>query len=113
MIVNMTPFRAPSADVGSAYEMGFIRALGRPIFAYSNDERPFLDRVIAFCGGTASPSSAGKHEDPDGVDIESFACMTITCSPAASSSPVGASSPRRPERKVGLEFSAPLSSSCR
>ena len=35
MIVNLTPFRGPSADVGSAYEMGFMRALGRPVFAYS------------------------------------------------------------------------------
>jgi Nucleoside 2-deoxyribosyltransferase len=26
MIVNLTPFRGPSADVGSAYEMGFMRA---------------------------------------------------------------------------------------
>lgn len=26
MIVNLTPFRSPSADVGSAYEMGFLRA---------------------------------------------------------------------------------------
>jgi nucleoside 2-deoxyribosyltransferase len=34
MIVNLTPFRGPSADVGSAYEMGFMRALGRPIYAY-------------------------------------------------------------------------------
>jgi nucleoside 2-deoxyribosyltransferase len=34
MIVNLTPFRGPSADVGSAYEMGFMRALGRPIFRY-------------------------------------------------------------------------------
>ena len=25
MIVNLTPFRGPSADVGSAYEMGFMR----------------------------------------------------------------------------------------
>lgn len=41
MIVNLTPFRGPSTDVGSAYEMGFMRALGRPIFAYSNDDRPF------------------------------------------------------------------------
>jgi len=61
MIVNLTPFRGPSADVGSAYEMGFMRALGRPIFAYSRDERPFLDRVIAFCGGTARLRSTGEH----------------------------------------------------
>ena len=28
MIANMTPFRGASADVGTAYEMGFGRALG-------------------------------------------------------------------------------------
>jgi hypothetical protein len=42
VILNLTPFRGPSADVGSAYEMGFMRALGRPIFAYSNDDRSFI-----------------------------------------------------------------------
>ena len=28
-----------------------MRALSRAIFAYSNDERPFLDRVIVFYTG--------------------------------------------------------------
>ena len=73
MIVNLTPFRGPSADVGSAYEMGFMRALGRPIFAYCNDERPFLERVIAFYGGATSLRSTGEHEGPDGMAIEPFA----------------------------------------
>ena len=72
MIVNLTPFRGPSADVGSAYEMGFMRALGRPIFAYSNDARPFLDRVAAFCGGAVRVRPTGEHEDPDGMAIEPF-----------------------------------------
>jgi nucleoside 2-deoxyribosyltransferase len=72
MIVNLTPFRGPSADVGSAYEMGFMRALGRPIFAYSNDNRPYLDRVVAFCGGVVRLRPAGEQEDPDGMAIEPF-----------------------------------------
>ena len=72
MIVNLTPFRGPSADVGSAYEMGFMRALGRPIFAYSNDDRPFLDRVANFCGGGVRVRPTGEHEDPDGMAIEPF-----------------------------------------
>ena len=72
MIVNLTPFRGPSADVGSAYEMGFMRALGRPIFAYTNDARPFLDRVAAFCGGAVRVRPTGEHEDPDGMAIEPF-----------------------------------------
>ena len=54
MIVNLTPFRGPSADVGSAYEMGFMRELGRTIFAYTNDDRPPLDRVATICGAAAS-----------------------------------------------------------
>jgi nucleoside 2-deoxyribosyltransferase len=72
MIVNLTPFRGPSADVGSAYEMGFMRALGRPIFGYSNDARPFLNRVADFCGGVRIRPT-GEHEDPDGLAIEQFA----------------------------------------
>jgi nucleoside 2-deoxyribosyltransferase len=73
IIVNLTPFRGPSADVGSAYEMGFMRALGRPVFAYSNDTRLFLDRVAAFCGGKLRRRPTGEHEDPDGMAIEPFA----------------------------------------
>jgi nucleoside 2-deoxyribosyltransferase len=72
MIVNLTPFRGPSADVGSAYEMGFMRALGRPIFAYSNDDRPFLDRVTGFCGGAVRLRPTGEYEDSDGIAIEPF-----------------------------------------
>jgi nucleoside 2-deoxyribosyltransferase len=72
MIVNLTPFRGPSADVGSAYEMGFMRALGRPIFGYSNDGRLFLERVTAFCGGAIQLRPTGEHEDPDGMAVEPF-----------------------------------------
>jgi nucleoside 2-deoxyribosyltransferase len=73
MIVNLTPFRSPSADVGSVYEMGFMRALGRPIFAYSNDARRFFDRVAAFCGDTLRQRRTGEYEDSDGMAIEPFA----------------------------------------
>jgi nucleoside 2-deoxyribosyltransferase len=72
MIVNLTPFRGPSADVGSAYEMGFMRALGRPIFGYSNDIRSYLDRVAAHCDGAVRCRPDGQHEDPDGMAIEPF-----------------------------------------
>ena len=52
MIVNLTPFRGPIADVGSAYEMGFMRALGRSIFAYSN---------MAGRSSNASPRSVAPY----------------------------------------------------
>jgi nucleoside 2-deoxyribosyltransferase len=71
-IVNLTPFCGPSADFGSAYEMGYMRAFGRPIFAYSNDDRPFLDRVTAYCTGYERIRPTGVHEDRDGMAIEPF-----------------------------------------
>jgi nucleoside 2-deoxyribosyltransferase len=72
MVVNLTPFRGPSADVGSAYEMGFMRALGRQVFAYTNDARSFHDRVAAFCNGAVRTRPTGIYEDPDGMAIEHF-----------------------------------------
>ncbi|PSW06818.1 nucleoside 2-deoxyribosyltransferase [Photobacterium lipolyticum] len=44
IIANITPFRGSSCDVGTAYEMGLAKGLGKPIFAYSNVERFFLQR---------------------------------------------------------------------
>ena len=52
--------------------MGFMRALGRPVFGYSNDGRLFLERVTAFCGGAVRLRRTGEYEDPDGMAIEPF-----------------------------------------
>ena len=49
-----------------------MRALGRPIFGFSNDGRLFLERVTAFCGGAVRLRPTGEHEDPDGMAIEPF-----------------------------------------
>jgi len=70
IIANMTPFRGPSTDVGTAYEMGFARALGLPVFAYTNDPTRFEQRTQQFL------SRLGEL-DPDGTDahhmsIEAF-----------------------------------------
>ena len=32
LVANLSPFRGPSADVGTVFEVGFMRALGRPVF---------------------------------------------------------------------------------
>src|SRR5260221_9783413 len=44
-IVNLTPFRGVSADVGTAFELGLLTGLNRPVFAYSNDAESLLDRM--------------------------------------------------------------------
>jgi hypothetical protein len=48
------------------------RLRDRPIFAYTNDARPFRDRVTAFCEGVVRVRPTGGHEDSDGMAIEPF-----------------------------------------
>jgi nucleoside 2-deoxyribosyltransferase len=46
VIANLTPFRGVGMDTGTAYEVGFMRGLGRPVFGYSNNTLSFFDRVV-------------------------------------------------------------------
>ena len=70
VIANITPFRGPSADVGTAFEMGFMRALGRPVLAYTNRPEPFFDRTVAFVSNRGGSDSASRTRDPFGMSIE-------------------------------------------
>ncbi|TQV86327.1 hypothetical protein FKG94_01290 [Exilibacterium tricleocarpae] len=40
---NMVRFRGPSMDVGTAFEMGYMRGQGKPVFAYY-ESKPFYGR---------------------------------------------------------------------
>lgn len=62
VLANLTPFRGPSADAGTVWEIGFAYALGKPVFGYSNVAAPFADRSRAFL-----------TERPDGLQVEDFA----------------------------------------
>jgi len=71
-IANMTPFRGPNADTGTAYEMGFMRALGKPVFAYANvytaadglSGRQHIDRVRTYYGNVVQRDDGTTFEDP-------------------------------------------------
>jgi len=45
ILANIEPWRGPEADDGTAYEIGFMAALGKLIVLYTNDARPFSERV--------------------------------------------------------------------
>ncbi|MBI4782890.1 MAG: nucleoside 2-deoxyribosyltransferase [Oscillatoriophycideae cyanobacterium NC_groundwater_1537_Pr4_S-0.65um_50_18] len=62
VVANMTPFRGASMDVGTAFEMGYMAAQGKPVFGYSNDGRIYADRVTASAPGI----------DEQGQSIEPF-----------------------------------------
>ena len=72
LIANLTPFRGPSADVGTVFELGFMRALGRPVMGYSNDPAEFLHRTRHFLGEAARPRADGGWEDQHAMGLEDF-----------------------------------------
>ena len=68
MVANLTPYRGPSADVGTVYELGFMRALGKRVFGWSNSARTFAERSRVFCGVSGTVDGAGMLiEDFDGM----------------------------------------------
>lgn len=72
VIAHITPFRGPSADVGTAYEMGFARARGLTVCAYSNDASSFADRTAISSGPLSRKVSCGALLDRDGLEVEEF-----------------------------------------
>ena len=70
VIANITPFRGPSADVGTAYEMGFAHALGKKVFAYTNVAAAFTERTIRALNSKVNRTNDGKLRDANGMFIE-------------------------------------------
>jgi nucleoside 2-deoxyribosyltransferase len=68
IIANLTPFRGPSADAGTVWELGFALGLGKPAAAYRNVADRYFDRVAAWNG---VPLTQGKY-DRDGLEVERF-----------------------------------------
>jgi nucleoside 2-deoxyribosyltransferase len=45
IIANLTPFRGPSMDVGTAIEMGYMHGRNKPVFGYTNVLEDYASRV--------------------------------------------------------------------
>ena len=45
VIANLTPFRGPSMDVGTAVEIGYALGVGLPVYGYTNVAADYRDRV--------------------------------------------------------------------
>jgi len=71
LIANLTPFRGPSADVGTVYEIGFARGLGLKVFGYATVATAFLDRTLSAVGG-GRQAADGSWWDQDGLLVEQF-----------------------------------------
>lgn len=71
-IVNLTPFRGPSADTAAVFEAGVLAGLGRPLFAYLNIasevEAEYVARVDQMLGASLDENRVWR--DGDGCMIE-------------------------------------------
>lgn len=47
VLANMSPFRGPSMDVGTAWEMGYAYARGLPVAGYCSNLMTYKERVTA------------------------------------------------------------------
>jgi nucleoside 2-deoxyribosyltransferase len=48
IVANLTPFRGVSMDSGTAFEVGFMQALGRPLSGYTNVTADYAERARLF-----------------------------------------------------------------
>ncbi len=72
VIANLTPFRGPSADAGTVFEVGFALALGKPVIGYRNMVLPYVERVRQWNGGALTADGAGIMRDRNGLMVEDF-----------------------------------------
>lgn len=70
LIANLTPFRGVSMDSGTAFEVGFMRALGRPVLGYTCVMADYRARAEDY------RTRALQHPEADApdVEIEDFGC---------------------------------------
>lgn len=67
VFANLTPFRAPSADAGTVFEIGFARALGKRVYGYTATTDLFATRTRK-----AHAPGARAKRDRSGHAIEDF-----------------------------------------
>jgi nucleoside 2-deoxyribosyltransferase len=70
-IFNLTPFRGPSADAGTVFELGLMVGLGKRIFGYTNIAEDFLDRCKHTLAAAFDPVER-VWRDANGMTIENF-----------------------------------------
>lgn len=71
VVANMTPFRGPSMDVGTAYEIGYAAALGKVVVGYSEDRRTYLEKCVGD-GHVKERGDDGHYRDGSGWAVEEF-----------------------------------------
>jgi nucleoside 2-deoxyribosyltransferase len=78
--------RSPEMDPGTAFEVGYMRALNKPIAGWTSDGRDYPAKVAAYFSDTfgqmlagtaagATGGTSGTSRDPDGILVHSAGCL--------------------------------------
>ena len=72
VIANLTPFRGPSADAGTAFELGMMAGLGKPVLGYTNVSDGYIERAKATLADTRFDPGRAAWVDAFAMLIEDF-----------------------------------------
>ncbi len=74
LVANMSPFRGPSLEVGTALEIGFMLGLGKPVLGYSLNNEDYAARLMRLHDVFELPlnEASGDLQAPDGLVVENF-----------------------------------------
>jgi nucleoside 2-deoxyribosyltransferase len=72
IIANLTPFRGIAADTGTSFELGFMCALGKAVFAYTNVADNHFARISGYYDGAVAADEHGRFRGDDGLSVENF-----------------------------------------
>ena len=83
LIANLTPFRGVSMDSGTAFEVGFMRALQRPVLGYTNVTADYRARAEAY-RSAAPPLPEFDHPEAEIEDFDGAENLWIAVASLAS-----------------------------
>jgi nucleoside 2-deoxyribosyltransferase/endonuclease YncB( thermonuclease family) len=69
VVANITPFRGHHMDPGTAWELGYAEARGKPVVLWSADTRSMIERIP---GQPCPEYQLGERRDAEGHLIEDF-----------------------------------------
>jgi nucleoside 2-deoxyribosyltransferase len=63
LVADLSPFRGPSADVGTVWEFAYAQGLGKVVAAYSSDGREYKTRVSPKLAGDDTIEDFGMRDN--------------------------------------------------
>ena len=80
LVADMTPFRGPGMDPATAFEMGIMAALGKPVAGYTLDPAPYAERMARYHAEVeeALTRVGPRLVNPAGSVIEDFGLPEAT-----------------------------------